>query len=702
MPEPDNSQPPKVPPRALAISLGALLVPVLADLLLPRAVLGSYQALLWLTALVPAFLLAYYRGWQGAATALAAGMVTLSLTQAVANWLGRPVPDLLGGVVAAYLAIILGVGWLAERLHRDRAEIEDLAFTDLLTHLPNRRHARVFLENEFAAAERGRPLSVVLFDLDDFKRYNDRYGHVVGDQALAAFAEILSQTTRKMNLSARFGGEEFLSVLAGSDVEGALVFAERVRSAIRTKKFPNGTLTVSAGVAAHHPSMRSPDELLAAADHALYQAKHDGKDCVRLFGRTLSEEAVTETPATEAEEWEEEGEARDRESDKEGRGRKEPAEYPRAPDEMGKTAPPVTLLPQKVTGFGGGRKVLLVEEEEGVRDALVSYLEKEAFGLTLAQDPAEAVQVLGTEFDIVITDLSPPGRGGMELVKAAKARWPTSQVLAITGVQDVRLAAEAISAGADRCLQKPFGMPELRRELVEALARRDRLVMERSRSRLLSAEAQDRQDRAQTEILRAADALVQAVEVRDPYLLGHHETVTLYAEEIRKGVDPDGRELVPASLHLGTRFLDVGKINLPTDLLAKEEGLTAEEVELLETHPGTGRQILEPLLDDVTALEVVTWHHERWDGGGYPNGLLGESIPLAARIAAVADSLAAMTSARSYRDALPWEEAADRIVGLRETQFDPRVVDAFQESLSRLRSVHRSRNAPPSPHLPRG
>ena len=273
---------PHVPLRALILSLAALAVPTIAALQLPE-VLGQYGPLLWLLLLVPAFLLAYYRGWRGVATALAAGMATLSTTQVVASWMGIAVPDLLLGVVVVYVAIAVGIGWLAENLHRDRSEVEDMALTDILTHLPNRRHARIFLANEFAAAVRGRLLSAVFFDLDGFKEFNDRHGHAAGDEALRSFAEILTQTTRRMNLSARFGGEEFLSVLAGSDAEGAVRFAERVRIALAARALSGYTLTVSCGVATYDPSLHSPDELLAAADHALYQAKREGRNRVRLF-----------------------------------------------------------------------------------------------------------------------------------------------------------------------------------------------------------------------------------------------------------------------------------------------------------------------------------------------------------------------------------------------------------------------------------
>ena len=319
----------------MILSVAALLVPVAALLLFPES-LGEQGPLLWLLALVPAFLLAYYRSWRGEATALAAGMATLSTTQVVSLWLGRGVPDLLLGVVVVYVGVALGIGWLAEFLHRDRDEVHDMAFTDILTHLPNRRHARVFIENEFAAAERGRLLSVALFDLDDFKAFNDRHGHAAGDEVLRSFADILTRTTRRMNLSARFGGEEFLSVLTGSDAEGAMVFADRVRSAMYARKHGDVSVSVSGGVATYHPSMRSPDELLAAADHALYQAKREGRNSIRLFGQAALERANTDLPQTAAEP---EGPV---------------AEYPRATTEIGRTPPPVSLLPHQITSFGAG------------------------------------------------------------------------------------------------------------------------------------------------------------------------------------------------------------------------------------------------------------------------------------------------------------------------------------------------------------
>lgn len=286
---------PAIPPRAIIISLAALIVPLVATIF--REAAGEYELLLWLLALVPAFLLAYYRGWWGVATALALGMVFFTLAQVVVAWTGTAFSNwtLLLGVTITYLAIALGIGFLSDALHRARAEAEEMALTDELTGVPNRRYARLFLETEFAAAQRGRPLVVAMFDLDRFKDFNDRFGHQAGDEALRTFANVLRNSTRRMNLSARYGGEEFLSIVSSTDVPGALIFAERVRRIFAESQSTAEPLSVSAGLAPYDPRVGSVDELVAAADDALYQAKRDGRDCVRVFAYPpLAESAAGE------------------------------------------------------------------------------------------------------------------------------------------------------------------------------------------------------------------------------------------------------------------------------------------------------------------------------------------------------------------------------------------------------------------------
>ena len=160
------------------------------------------------------------------------------------------------------------------RLHE---QILALSLTDPLTGLPNRRHMEMFLEKEFAAAKRGRRLTLMLFDLDNFKEYNDRHGHQAGDEALRAFANVLHQQTRAMNLAARYGGDEFISILADTDRRGGITHATRIARAIAVDKLlANAGLRASAGIATYGVRMLEPADLIRAADRDLY-ARKSGK-----------------------------------------------------------------------------------------------------------------------------------------------------------------------------------------------------------------------------------------------------------------------------------------------------------------------------------------------------------------------------------------------------------------------------------------
>lgn len=708
----------EVPLRALGLSLAPLLLPVLGSLAFPEPMEGAGQ-LLWLVGLVPVILLSYYRGWRGAATALTLGMGVIISTQITALLLDHPIPDTLPWVVLAYLATGLGLGWVTELLHREREGVEDLALTDILTRLPNRRHARLFLETEFGAAQRGHLLAVALFDLDGFKAFNDLHGHKAGDDALRRFAEILDSTTRRMNLSARFGGEEFLTVLAGSDEEGAVTFANRVREALNTTQLPQGKLTVSAGVAAYHPSMRSPDELIAAADLALYRAKREGRNRVRVFGRPQPDGAPEFLPldrgrearelayaskgtgeATQgpAEEFDGSPPSRDGSVPRDsGPKRILPGEslrldggsgrYPRTDDEIGRSPPASELLPTELSRFGEDRRVLVVEDDSGIRRLIDSFLSREGFSVVTAADANTAIEALDEEFDVLITDVRLPGASGNELVAILKARWPATQVIVMTGAREAHIAAEALNAGADRYLFKPFGMHELQAHLSDALVRRDRTLTDRKERRLLSVEAEMRGEEAREAILKGARALVRAVEVRDAYTRGHSDRVADYATTIARAAGEHASDLDLDTLRLACELHDVGKIGISDAILNKEGPLTPEEFVQVQKHPATGRRILEPLLGDELILAVTTWHHERWDGKGYPDGLSGSSIPYPARIVAIADALDAMTSTRAYRAALPWETAVEQIVERGGSQFDPELIAPFRMALPELESL---------------
>jgi HD-GYP domain-containing protein (c-di-GMP phosphodiesterase class II) len=169
----------------------------------------------------------------------------------------------------------------------------------------------------------------------------------------------------------------------------------------------------------------------------------------------------------------------------------------------------------------------------------------------------------------------------------------------------------------------------------------------------------------------------RAVEARDPYARGHSARVTEIAAAIARRLGWDEEQL--ALLHLGGPLHDVGKLGVSEEVLAKPGPLEESELEEIRQHPRLGARILLRVAALREALPYVLYHHERWDGGGYPTGRAGEQIPLEARVLAVADAFDAMTSDRPYRPALNREEAIAEVERCAGTQFDPDIVRVFME-----------------------
>jgi HD-GYP domain-containing protein (c-di-GMP phosphodiesterase class II) len=249
-------------------------------------------------------------------------------------------------------------------------------------------------------------------------------------------------------------------------------------------------------------------------------------------------------------------------------------------------------------------------------------------------------------------------------------------------------------------------------DLQEALAEREREVAElreqldqrareaAARSSQLERYAADlretfKQERARSLELKRSyratvRALANAVEARDAYTGRHAERVAAYGLEIATAAGLDLADT--PEMEFGFLLHDVGKVAVPDAILFKAAGLTAEEYALIRRHPDIGWEILREIDFLGEAKLVVRHHHERWDGTGYPDGLRGDDIPLAARIFSVADALDALTTTRPYRPASPFAEAREIIVAAAGTQFDPGVVEAYgrvtDEQFEALREAH--------------
>lgn len=181
--------------------------------------------------------------------------------------------------------------------------------------------------------------------------------------------------------------------------------------------------------------------------------------------------------------------------------------------------------------------------------------------------------------------------------------------------------------------------------------------------------------------------VIATLELKDPYTRGHSERVASYALELAIASGNFSNEELKA-FNYACLLHDIGKIHIPDQILMKPSSLTKEEYEIIKSHTIVGAEAVSEVMGLNNSIEVIRSHHERWDGKGYPDQLKGEEIPYLARITAVADAFDAMTSTRSYRAALSVEEAYDRILVSKGTQFDPELVSIFQNIYPLWKKIH--------------
>lgn len=308
--------------------------------------------------------------------------------------------------------------------------------------------------------------------------------------------------------------------------------------------------------------------------------------------------------------------------------------------------------------------ILVVDDNPTNVELIRAQLKPFSYTLVSAYDGEEALEKVRERTpDLILLDLMMPKLSGYEVCKALK-NDPKTQlipIIIVTALRDLEDKLKSIELGADDFLIKPFNKLELTTR-VKSLLRLKSLY--------------DDLDTSESIVF----SLVEALEAKDPYTRGHSERVSYFGVLIGEGVGLKGAEL--EILRKGCRLHDVGKVGIREDILNKQDKLTPEEFAHIRTHPTKGYEICKPLKSFKPMLPTILYHHERFDGKGWPEGLKGEDIPLSARICAIADTFDAMTSDRSYRRGMLPLQAAnimEREAG--SGQWDPALVEVFVKSI---------------------
>jgi putative two-component system response regulator len=333
-------------------------------------------------------------------------------------------------------------------------------------------------------------------------------------------------------------------------------------------------------------------------------------------------------------------------------------------------------------------RILIVDDEKAYVQLLQRFLESTGYRHVTTTCNPHDVLALYESFnpDLILLDLRMPQMDGVQVMKALEPYTERFYlpILVLTGDITDEAKRRSLSSGAKDFLNKPFDLTEVRLRIENLLETRFLHLALHQQNAILEERVRERTAELEEVRLEILERLSLAADYRDDATGRHTKRVGdmagLIAKELGLADDEVDHLRLAASLH------DIGKIGIPDFILLKAGELTAEEVALMKTHTTIGARVLSGSRSRMLQVaEIIALaHHERWDGLGYPRGLQGEEIPLAARIVALADVVDALSSDRPYRTRWATERIESEIERQRGRQFDPRVVDAYIRVVERL------------------
>lgn len=516
-----------------------------------------------------------------------------------------------------------------ERLIRTLSGLDEKIYRDVLTGAYNRR----YYEDELKTTTD--PGGVAMIDLDDFKLYNDTFGHNAGDAALSTVVEQIRSCIRKSDSLIRYGGDEFLLFLPGVEEDTFIQKLRQIQKKINEADVPgylNMHLSVSIGGAISSGEIL--ENTVTRADKLMYQAKNRKN-----------------TVATETGMFGDEG---DLDSVQKGRV---------------------------------SQQILIVDDSAMNREILSDMLQDD-FRILEAASGEECLAMLnqyGTGISVILLDIVMPGMDGFELLKVMNRKhWIEDiPVIMISSENSDAAIRRAYELGVSDYISRPFDAKVVYQRVfntIKLYAKQRRLtnlisnqIYEKEKNSrmmvtILSHIVEFRNGESGLHVLRmnklTEKLLEKLMQITDRYPLSYSERYLI---------------VTASSLH------DIGKIGIDNTILNKPGRLTEEEFELMKTHTLIGAQMLNNM--DVyqnealvkIAYQICRWHHERYDGNGYPDGLKGDEIPISAQVVALADAYDALVSERVYKKAYSHEKAVEMILAGECGRFNPLLLECLKQ-----------------------